>query len=79
MASLQSSEPASFSVLESRPLPSSPTDKYWNPPAGMKKLAIHFENVRNLTLNVTFKEASVEGQDIHSDKKIVPMNKWGDN
>ena len=79
MASIQSSEPASFSVVEARSLPSSPKDKYWNPPAGMKKLAIHFENIKSLTLNVTFIEASVEGQDIHSDRKMIPMNKWGDN
>lgn len=79
LATIQSSEPASFSVVEARSLPSSPVDKYWNPPAGMKKLAIHFENIKNLTLNVTFIEASVEGQAIPSDRKIMTMNKWGDN
>jgi hypothetical protein len=78
MASLQSSEPASFSVVEARPLPSSPKDEYWNPPADMKKLAVHFENIRNLTLNITFNEASVAGQDIDSDREIMPMNEWGD-
>lgn len=77
MASIHSSEPASFSVVEALPLPSSPIDEYWNPPVGMKKLAIHFENIKSLTLNVTFKEASVEIQDIHSDRKIIPLNKWG--
>ncbi|MDX2415191.1 MAG: heparinase II/III family protein, partial [Bacteroidales bacterium] len=79
MASIQSSKPASFSVVEALPLPSSPTDEYWDPPADMKKLAIHFENIKNLTLNVTFKEASVEGPNIHSYRKMIPMNKWGDN
>lgn len=79
LASIQSSEPASFSVVEALPLPSSPKDEYWNPPAGMKKLAIHFENTKKLTLNITFKEVSVEIQDIHSDRKIIPMEKWGDN
>ena len=79
MASIQSSVPASFSVVEAVSLPSSPIDEYWNPPVGMKKLAIHFESIESLTLNVTFKEASVEGQDIHSDRKIIPMNKWEDN
>ena len=79
IASIQSSEPASFSVVEARPLPSSPTDEYWNPPTGMKKLAIHFENIKNLTLNVTFKEVSMASQDINSDKRIIPMDKWGDN
>ncbi|MFC1766116.1 heparinase II/III family protein [Planctomycetota bacterium] len=79
MASIQSSVPASFSVVEAVPLPSSPKDKYWNPPAGLKKLAIHFENTKYLTLNVTFKEASVEMEGIDADREIIPMNKWGDN
>jgi hypothetical protein len=78
IASIQSSEPASFSVIEALPLPSSPKDEYWNPPAGMKKLAIHFENIKNLTLNVSFKEASAEDQDIHSERQIIPLNKWGE-
>ncbi len=79
MATILSTVPTSFSVEEAIPLPSSPTDKYWNPPAGMKKLAIHFENTKNLMLNVTFKEASAEDPDIDLDRKIVPMNKWGEN
>lgn len=79
MASIQSSEPASFSVLDAQPLPSSPKDEYWNPPAGMKKLAIHFEDTQSLILKVTFKEASVGGLDIDVDRKIIPLDKWGDN
>ena len=79
IASIQSSEPGSFFVVEARPLPSSPTDEYWNPPPGMKKLAIHFENIDSLILNITFKEASGEGQDIVFERKMMPMNKWGDN
>ena len=79
IASIQSNEPASFSVVEARPLPSSPKDEYWNPPAGMKKLAIHFENVKMLALNVSFKEASAEDQNIDSGRKMILMDKWGDD
>lgn len=78
IASINSNEPASFTVVEAQPLSFSPKDEYWNPPEGMKKLAIHFENVKLLTLKVTFAEAPEGIQKNHSDKKIIPLEHWED-
>jgi len=53
-----------------------PKDEYWNPPEGMKKLSVHFENVKRLTIKISFKEASEGIQKNHSDKKIIPLEHW---
>ena len=55
-------ENATFSVMPAAPLPTSPNPGGQNPNDGMRKLAIHFEETRELELTVRFKPHSPRGQ-----------------
>ena len=78
VATLLSSEPASFSVIEARPLSSSPKDEYWDPPQSLKKLAIHYEDVTSVNLRVAFTHFSDGNPENQTENKFIPLENWAD-
>jgi hypothetical protein len=75
-ARLQGPQDAVFTVLEAEPLPGSPQPTRQNPNKGVRKLAIRFKAVKDLTLGVLLtplKEGEPEPAPL---SKLTPLNDW---
>ncbi|WP_372661079.1 Ig-like domain-containing protein [Cohnella sp.] len=67
---------ASFTVMDAAPLPSSPNPSGQTPNLGVKKLAIHMNDVRNETISVRMVPL-MPGETPPSDtREVVPIQDW---
>ena len=70
---LQSTENrAQFSIMEAKPLPTSPNPKENSENTGIRKLVVKLENINKLIINLTFSPSEIETLQ----SPIVEMSNW---
>jgi hypothetical protein len=67
---------ARFTRMAAEPLPTSPRPEKQNNNSGVQKLAIHFENIENLTIAVSFSPVSENRAPLNSSLKVTPLSQW---
>ncbi len=71
---LLSPEGARFTVMDARPLPTSPDPPGQNPNKGVRKLTVRLEGVTIVQLSVAF--APVTGEKRAKEMPVAPLDKW---
>lgn len=83
IAEIAEGDGAVFSVMEAKPLPTSPGCEGQDENMGVSKLTIHMTNVSSLNLMVVFNILDENFGNLEYDKEFIPMNEWtipdGDN
>ena len=72
LARIVSGGGAEFSVMDAKPLPTSPVIAEQNPNDGIRKLTIHIENCESNEICVTF----VDYNDSASGEYYKPLEQW---
>lgn len=72
LATIVSGDGAEFSVMDAKPLPTSPVINEQNPNDGVRKLTIHIENCKSNEICVTF----VAYNDSASSMQYLPLEQW---
>lgn len=67
---------ATFSVMDAKPLPTTPEVKGQNPNTGIRKLTIHMKNVKELDLMVVFNCYNDDFESLEYGKEFIPMDEW---
>ncbi len=75
-AGLQADSEAKFTLLAAKPLPSSPNPKGQYSFSGYKKLAVHFEQVKDVTLRITFIPLMDETPSAANLAPVTAINSW---
>jgi hypothetical protein len=67
---------AKFSVMDPRPLPSSPQPEGQNPNKDIRKLSIHMPGTAGFRLVVLLSQESADTLDVRDTARIVPLANW---
>ena len=76
IAEITEGEGAVFTVMEAKPLPTSPVCIGQDENAGVSKLTIHMTNVSKLNLTVVFNIFDENFEDLQYNKEFIPMAEW---
>lgn len=76
LAEIINGEGAAFSVMDAKPLETSPKVAGNNPNEGIRKLVIHIPECKDLDLAVTFKKYDTEYFKEDYDNTFVPLDEW---
>lgn len=76
IAEITEGDGAVFSVMEAKPLPTSPACPGQDENAGVSKLTIHMTDVSKLNLTVVFNIFDENFEDLEYSKEFVPMAEW---
>lgn len=76
LAELVNGEGLEFSVMEPKPLPSSPQVDGQNPNTGFRKLAIHAENQKDLEFAVILNNYDTDYNADNYSREYVPLKDW---
>lgn len=75
-AEITSGDGATFSVMDAKPLPTSPVVEGANPNDGIRKLAIYIPKCQSLKLTVVFNCCDVDGETSYFDRNFIPLSQW---
>lgn len=75
-AEINSGEGALFSVMDAKPLPTSPIVEDANPNDGIRKLTIHIPRCERLNLSVSFNCCDTDGEVNRYNRTFVPISEW---
>ena len=76
LAEIAEGDGAVFSVMEAKPLPTSPNPDGQNPNKGYQKLAIHMTDVSSLNLSVIFNCYDGDYDPDSYSREFVPISQW---
>ena len=76
LAEIAEGDGAVFTVMEAKPLPTSPNPAGQNPNKGYQKLAIHMTNVTELNLSVIFNCYNADYDENSYSRDFVPIADW---
>ncbi len=75
-AEITTGDGAIFTVMDAKPLPTSPVVDGANSNDGIRKLAIHIEKCSKLNLTVSFNCCDIDGEISNYNRTFVPMAEW---
>jgi hypothetical protein len=67
---------AKFTVMDAQPLPTSPNPGIQNPNKGLRKLAVHLPDAKNVTLAVLLMPANDTDPEPALQRELTPLDAW---